>query len=181
MFFSHFYKNSIQYFTRVLLLPFCVLRYTLMSLHIDKWIWFNRLTRVWLTVSSSTHTWHQHYRRLVEMLCTSSLMGLQDSCIQLTPVESSWTGFFNWSTNFRHGKWGLSFMLYITKTIQYSCSHLYIGTVPIPHKNCLYTGWFKTNLTLLWRFIFGTEYIKQKIDLLILTKELITFHNNFIW
>ena len=35
-------------------------------------------------------------------------------------------------------------------------------------------------LTLLWRFIFGTEYIKQKIDLLILTKELITVHNNFI-
>ena len=43
-----------------------------------------------------------------------------------------------------------------------------------------YTGWLKKHLTLLWRFIFGTEYIKQKIDLLYLTKELISFHKNFI-
>ena len=51
-----------------------------------------------------------------------------------------------------------------------------VGEVVVSHK-----GWLKKNLTLLWRFIFGTEYIKQKVDLLILTKELITFHNNFIW
>ena len=36
------------------------------------------------------------------------------------------------------------------------------------------------NLTLLWRFILGTDYIKQNNDLLYLTKELNSFHKNFI-
>ena len=40
-------------------------------------------------------------------------------------------------------------------------------------------GWLyrviKKKVTQLWRFIFGNEYIKQKIDLLYLTGELIRF------
>ena len=32
------------------------------------------------------------------------------------------------------------------------------------------TAWFKKHLTQLWWFIFGNEYMKQKIDLLYLTR-----------
>ena len=41
-------------------------------------------------------------------------------------------------------------------------------------------GWFKNNLTQVWRFIFGNKYIKQKIYLLYLSKRLISFHKNLI-
>ena len=67
--------------------------------------------------------------------------------------------------------------------IFYSWKHGFNNLLPLMSNTMQFPTYrvIKKNLTLLWRIIFGTEYIKQKIDLLYLTKELISFHNHFIW